>query len=151
MSQEAEHKHQPSGAHDCPFWRETSHLSSLWSEISPESCIEAAHHLYYYRFVKSSSLLSFLYLPGIKMFECTVCHKKLSTNISLQEHMTVHSGEKPLICPVCGRKFRQKAVLKRHIITHSEDKPYACTVCDKKFSMKVYVKSHMKTHTGMYP
>lgn len=94
--------------------------------------------------------LIYLFFTGIKMFECSDCKKKFSSNASLLEHMTRHTGARPLSCSVCGRKFRQVAVLKRHVTTHSNHKPFSCGICGKRFAMKVYVQSHMKTHTGTF-
>lgn len=86
--------------------------------------------------------------PGIKPFECDICHNKFSSNVGLQEHKSRHTEARPHKCPHCSRQFRQVSCLRRHVFTHSSDKPFGCQVCQQRFSQMAYLKSHMKVHTG---
>ncbi|MDR3549000.1 MAG: C2H2-type zinc finger protein [Candidatus Pacebacteria bacterium] len=57
---------------------------------------------------------------GIKQYQCPHCPKRFSLAQYLQEHMFVHSGEKPFVCtfPGCGKRFRQAGKLSIHKKLH---------------------------------
>ena len=58
---------------------------------------------------------------GVKQHKCSFCDKRFSLSQYLQEHMYIHTGEKPFTCkfPSCGRKFRQAGKLSIHKKEHN--------------------------------
>ncbi|XP_073459465.1 PR domain zinc finger protein 5 isoform X4 [Aquarana catesbeiana] len=112
-----------------------------------------------------------------KKLMCTVCNKKCSSSINLQEHRKTHSEERPFQCEECKALFRTPFSLQRHLLIHNSErtfkcdhcdatfkrkdtlnvhiqvvhdghKKYKCDLCDKAFVTPSVLKSHKKTHTG---
>lgn len=47
---------------------------------------------------------------------CAQCNKKFESRCRLQEHVRVHTGEKPFPCSFCPKKFRIRQSRKHHIM-----------------------------------
>ena len=91
-----------------------------------------------------------------KEIACEICGKVfqcLTKNIKYryQEHMFIHTGEKPYKCQFCERAFRDRSTRKKHERTHTGEKPYQCTMCEKAFSQLKLLRNHIFTHTGEKP
>ncbi|XP_040186184.1 PR domain zinc finger protein 5 isoform X1 [Rana temporaria] len=83
-----------------------------------------------------------------KKLMCTVCNKKCSSSINLQEHRKVHEVYE---CQDCDKKFISANQLRRHMITHSEKRPYTCEVCCKSFKRLDQVTAHKIIHSEDKP
>ena len=64
---------------------------------------------------------------------------------NLQNHMSIHTNEKPYECDVCEKRFRQSGGLKSHMRIHTNEKPYECGVCEKRFTQASNLKRHKRT------
>jgi uncharacterized Zn-finger protein len=87
-------------------------------------------------------------------FECTICHKFLSSKSDLKVHEQTHFDDLPKFeCPICHTLFSAKKSLKAHHIrkhTNSFAK-FECPVCHKSFSTKPNLTAHKRIHTGETP
>uniref|UniRef100_A0A8C6SB21 C2H2-type domain-containing protein n=1 Tax=Neogobius melanostomus TaxID=47308 RepID=A0A8C6SB21_9GOBI len=82
----------------------------------------------------------------LRKHQCRVCRKILSTKEALENHIRVHTGEKPFRCEICRKAFTKKHQLQTHMRRHTGEKPYKCSVCGETFSRK----SSLTTHTAVH-
>uniref|UniRef100_A0A8C2D0N3 Zinc finger protein n=1 Tax=Cyprinus carpio TaxID=7962 RepID=A0A8C2D0N3_CYPCA len=107
---------------------------------------------------------------------CTICNKKCSSSLNLQEHllqhwfyitycdtcglistnllkrhMSTHSEKRTYTCDICSRSFKRLDQTAAHKISHSEDKPYKCKWSWKEFAHSNVYKNHKKTHSEDRP
>ncbi|XP_034145936.1 zinc finger protein 480-like isoform X2 [Esox lucius] len=85
---------------------------------------------------------------GEKPFKCPNCCRFFRTSALMANHMKIHSDERPFSCDKCGKCFLRKAGLQNHYRVHTDARPYKCTICGKGFTQAQYCKRHMACHTS---
>ena len=76
---------------------------------------------------------------------CTICTKKLSTNVTLRIHInTVHEKLKPFKCHLCKKAFGYKSHLEDHTMQHNKTDASVCQYCRKRFSHQRSLTMHIK-------
>ncbi|XP_050537268.1 zinc finger protein 425-like [Daktulosphaira vitifoliae] len=85
-----------------------------------------------------------------KYFRCYECLKVCKSQLSYNEHMLTHTGEKPHHCRVCDRKFRHIANFRTHLKSHTNIKTLVCSLCCKTIvGEKNYYIHYMDVHNKM--
>ena len=108
--------------------------------------------------------------------QCNICGRRFVRQRYLDNHMNIHTGEKPYKCSFCDKKYRdchqltlhelghkgmlpqcnvcggRYASLSAHMLTHSTDNfVHVCSTCNKAFRKAYSLKEHMKTHSNERP
>uniref|UniRef100_A0AAQ6A2T8 C2H2-type domain-containing protein n=1 Tax=Amphiprion ocellaris TaxID=80972 RepID=A0AAQ6A2T8_AMPOC len=78
------------------------------------------------------------------LYRCHICNYIFTKKTSnLQNHMRVHTGERPYSCHFCGKCFKLKGHMTEHIRTHTGEKPFSCHICDKSFNRGSTLRKHV--------
>ena len=85
---------------------------------------------------------------NIRLFQCYLCPKSLSTKSRLSLYINIHSGEKPFFCEICQKTFVDKGSLAIHEKEHTGEKPFHCEICKISFAVKSRLINHKKLHSG---
>lgn len=86
---------------------------------------------------------------ALPLFSCTHadCGATFTREWKLNEHLTVHTGERLYQCEVanCGRRFKRKSHLSSHMLRHTGVKQFKCdfTDCMKSFFDVRKLKRHV--------
>ena len=80
---------------------------------------------------------------GEKAYKCCICAEEFIESESLKKHMPVHSDKTPFKCDICGKEFAGAGKLKRHVVLHTGITPHKCDVCGKGFALNGNLKTHM--------
>uniref|UniRef100_UPI0037E915FF zinc finger protein 37-like n=1 Tax=Semicossyphus pulcher TaxID=241346 RepID=UPI0037E915FF len=83
-----------------------------------------------------------------KTHDCSYCGKSFLTITGLNNHTTLHTGNRPFKCDVCNKTFAHTSALSVHRWVHAADKPHKCDICPKAFGLKAQLCAHRKTHAG---
>ncbi|XP_006038242.1 zinc finger and BTB domain-containing protein 41 [Alligator sinensis] len=112
-------------------------------------------------------------------WKCDICKKSFARRLHLEEHMILHSQDKPFKCTyceehfksrfarlkhqekfhlgpfpcdICGREFNDTGNLKRHIeCTHGGKRKWTCFICGKSVRERTTLKEHLRIHSGEKP
>ncbi|XP_004079625.2 zinc finger protein 37 [Oryzias latipes] len=80
--------------------------------------------------------------------DCSHCGKSFLTLAGLNNHTSLHTGNRPFRCSDCSKSFVNLSSLSIHRWIHVVDKPYKCDVCPKSFGLKAQLTAHKKAHAG---
>lgn len=87
---------------------------------------------------------------SLKIWPCKICGKKYSSKNLLDEHMNMHTGERPYKCPHCVKDFASKYTLTAHMKIHYDRKrPFECKDCGKSFFSNQNLTQHVRTHSNL--
>uniref|UniRef100_A0A8D0HFN9 Zinc finger and BTB domain-containing protein 41 n=1 Tax=Sphenodon punctatus TaxID=8508 RepID=A0A8D0HFN9_SPHPU len=86
-----------------------------------------------------------------KPFKCTYCEEHFKSRFARLKHQEkFHLG--PFPCDICGRQFNDTGNLKRHIeCTHGGKRKWTCFVCGKSVRERTTLKEHLRIHSGEKP
>ena len=84
---------------------------------------------------------------------CNVCGKFFKKMFQLQNHVRIHTGDKPFICHTCGKAFNQETTLRTHLRIHTGAKPFKCDLCEEAFVASNALVAHKlwKHNDGFRP
>ncbi|GMR31328.1 hypothetical protein PMAYCL1PPCAC_01523, partial [Pristionchus mayeri] len=77
---------------------------------------------------------------------CSECGKKFARQQTLNNHMLIHSGEKPFTCEYCELHFRSKSYRYTHLRNFHKIKLYSCLTCGEQFDLKAQLNKHQFIH-----
>ncbi|XP_023662159.2 zinc finger and BTB domain-containing protein 41 [Paramormyrops kingsleyae] len=112
-------------------------------------------------------------------WKCDICHRSFTRRPHLEEHMILHSQDRPFKCAfcddyfksrfsrlkhqekyhlgpfpceICGRQFNDTGNRKRHIeCTHGGKRKWTCSTCGKSVRERTTLNEHMRIHSGEKP
>ncbi|XP_039590931.1 zinc finger and BTB domain-containing protein 41 [Polypterus senegalus] len=112
-------------------------------------------------------------------WKCDICNKSFTRRPHLEEHMILHTQDRPFKCAycddhfksrfarlkhqekfhlgpfpcdICGRQFNDTGNRKRHIeCTHGGKRKWTCFICGKSVRERTTLKEHLRIHSGEKP
>ncbi|XP_056149228.1 zinc finger and BTB domain-containing protein 41 [Lampris incognitus] len=84
-------------------------------------------------------------------FKCTFCDEYFKSRFARLKHQEkYHLG--PFPCEICGRQFNDTGNRKRHIeCTHGGKRKWTCFVCGKSVRERTTLREHLRIHSGEKP
>ncbi|XP_053294456.1 zinc finger and BTB domain-containing protein 41 [Pleuronectes platessa] len=84
-------------------------------------------------------------------FKCTFCDEHFKSRFARLKHQEkYHLG--PFPCEICGRQFNDTGNRKRHIeCTHGGKRKWTCFICGKSVRERTTLREHMRIHSGEKP
>ncbi|CAM9320895.1 unnamed protein product [Lampetra planeri] len=168
--------HRKKHASDAPF-RKKEHTCPFCSKLHASRKTLAKH----VRRFHPDHIQEFLTKKKRKSegWKCAVCQKTFTRRPHLQEHMILHTQDRPFKCSfcdeyfksrfarlkhqeknhlgpfpceICGRQFNDSGNRKRHMdCTHGGKRKWTCFICGKSVRERTTLKEHMRIHSGEKP
>ncbi|XP_075069321.1 zinc finger protein 407 [Mixophyes fleayi] len=90
---------------------------------------------------------------GEKPFKCTwpTCHYSFLTASAMKDHYRTHTGEKSFLCDLCGFAGGTRHALTKHRRQHTGEKPFKCDECNFASTTQSHLTRHKRVHTGEKP
>ncbi|KAG5271306.1 hypothetical protein AALO_G00178270 [Alosa alosa] len=91
--------------------------------------------------------------PKERKYECELCDRSFSERWALNNHMKLHTGDKPFKCawPSCHYAFLTLSAMKDHYRTHTGEKSFLCDLCGFAGGTRHALTKHRRQHTGERP
>uniref|UniRef100_A0AAY3ZYG0 C2H2-type domain-containing protein n=1 Tax=Denticeps clupeoides TaxID=299321 RepID=A0AAY3ZYG0_9TELE len=91
--------------------------------------------------------------PKERKYECELCDRSFSEKWALNNHMKLHTGDKPYKCawPNCHYAFLTFSAMKDHYRTHTGEKSFLCDLCGFAGGTRHALTKHRRQHTGERP
>uniref|UniRef100_A0A182Q0T3 C2H2-type domain-containing protein n=1 Tax=Anopheles farauti TaxID=69004 RepID=A0A182Q0T3_9DIPT len=82
-------------------------------------------------------------------YKCEHCERKMPDKMRYDQHVRMHTGEKPYACRYeCGRTYSHTSDRRRHeMMSHTGEKPHRCGVC----SVTYVRRRELQLHYQKYP
>ena len=80
-----------------------------------------------------------------RMFNCTYCPKRFSTDWYFKMHVARHRGEMLFSCKICEKPFSNKYDIKKHMAKEHKEGEVRCEICGQIFLSEVDLQKHMKS------
>ncbi|VDM41238.1 unnamed protein product [Toxocara canis] len=84
----------------------------------------------------------------LRMHECQQCGKRFKARGGLQQHLRIHSNDRPYQCHFCPKRFTQKSHVDQHERIHTGAKPFSCQFCGRAFRQRSQQMGHEATHAN---
>ena len=132
------------------FWYIAQVTKHVWkhTKITPYQCTVCG---IYKR--ELGNLKKHMLIHEGKLPECQICNKQFSSDRTLRNHISLHTGEKTHKCEICGDYFRLRMSLRRHQLnkhpggSSTAKNQCTCPECGKQFVNANNLRLHMFTHS----